>query len=114
MGDNTYSFTISYPNTSTMYLSSSYNSINYALFDVNVFSIYGCPSTTPYYYRVTDLCYDACPAFTALDPTNATCIKCPYDCLTCDANSNCLTCAPSNFRVLNSNTKRCIPMQGYF
>ncbi len=43
------------------------------------------------------------------------CKKCPYDCFTCDSNGNCQSCnATTDFRELNSTTKRCVAVQGYF
>ena len=43
------------------------------------------------------------------------CLLCPYDCYTCDRNSNCLTCnSLTDFRTFDSIFKRCIPLSGYF
>ena len=47
--------------------------------------------------------------------TTKVCDSCPYDCLTCDASGNCLSCSQNlDFRTLNSITKRCVPIQGYY
>ena len=40
------------------------------------------------------------------------CSGCPYDCFTCDANKNCLSCSFDDSRTLSNN--RCIPLAGYF
>ena len=72
----------------------------------------GCFNNTPYYHALSNLCYDSCPAFTVLVPTNASCY--PYDCLTFDNNFKCLTCKPTDNRVLNPQTSRCIPKIGYY
>ncbi|EAR98004.2 bowman-birk serine protease inhibitor family protein (macronuclear) [Tetrahymena thermophila SB210] len=41
------------------------------------------------------------------------CVQCPYDCLMCDNNGNCITCSNS-LRVLNPLTKRCSCREGYY
>ena len=59
-------------------------------------------------------CSSACyPRFYPSEITNV-CIGCPYDCLTCDFRGFCLTCSDADYRVFNSLTKRCVPVQGYY
>jgi proprotein convertase subtilisin/kexin type 5 len=59
------------------------------------------------------LCVTSCPARSLAD-TSGECLKCPYDCLTCNALGECLTCSTADFRSLNSLIKRCLPLSGYF
>jgi len=39
------------------------------------------------------------------------CLKCPYDCLTCNG-SNCTNCSPADNRTLFNS--RCVPQSGYY
>jgi proprotein convertase subtilisin/kexin type 5 len=42
-------------------------------------------------------------------------VDCPYDCFTCNAQGQCLSCnASADFRTLSAATSRCLPMAGYF
>jgi hypothetical protein len=60
--------------------------------------------------NVTD--YASCIAQNTTTPTNQTNSSCPFDCLTCDSNQNCLTCSASDFRTLSQG--RCVPLPGYY
>ena len=43
------------------------------------------------------------------------CDPCPYDCFTCNSLGGCLSCnATTDFRILDMNSSRCVPMSGYF
>ena len=43
------------------------------------------------------------------------CLPCDnYDCATCDISGNCTSCDSSSNRVINSNTSRCIPLDGFY
>lgn len=58
-------------------------------------------------------CLTSCPD--RFFPNNQAwkCLGCPYDCLTCEASRNCLSCSNStDFRTLVNN--RCVPLPGYY
>jgi hypothetical protein len=88
-----------------------------------------CSSVIPYCQKcssstVCSLCFEGgfvlssnssscnCPSRYVLNVSAVTCVACPYDCLSCDINGNCLTCA--DFRILNLNSSRCLCMSSYF
>jgi len=59
-------------------------------------------------------CNSSCPV--RYYPINAIliCANCTYDCYTCDS-TGCLSCnATTDFRQLNSSSRRCVPLKGYF
>ena len=57
-------------------------------------------------------CFGACPERTYLS-SSYICIRCPFDCYSCDANSSCLSCnSTTDKRTLSG--QRCIPLQGYY
>jgi len=63
----------------------------------------------------TALCYTDCPPRFYSNRQFKVCQPCPYDCLTCDKYSNCLTCDPNNdHRKLFDVTSRCLPLPGYY
>ncbi len=39
---------------------------------------------------------------------------CSYTCETCDNSENCTTCNSSDFRVINTNTSQCDPINGFY
>jgi proprotein convertase subtilisin/kexin type 5 len=49
-----------------------------------------------------------------MNSTTSQCSSCPYDCYACDSALNCLSCNASNYRELDSNTLRCVPMVGRY
>jgi proprotein convertase subtilisin/kexin type 5 len=59
-------------------------------------------------------CSDSCPFRHYMDFTIKSCQPCPLDCLICSSDGYCLSCSPSDFRVLNRVTNRCVPQAGYF
>jgi hypothetical protein len=75
-----------------------------------------CSSCLSGYYLVPGgTCSATCPARYLLNSQARVCSVCPFDCYTCDANRLCLSCnATSDFRVLDSVTRKCIPAPGYF
>ena len=60
------------------------------------------------------LCSDTCPLRFYPNFVTQSCLKCPYDCLTCDQNGGCTSCSDADFRILINSTKRCVPLPGYF
>ena len=65
----------------------------------------------------TDTCYDICPIRYYQDTTVPnTCQLCiNYDCKKCSSTGDCTSCSStSDFRSLNSGTKRCDPLIGYY
>jgi len=85
----------------------------YFTFSYLIFETYYCNYQTPYFYHGG--CYDVCPDGTYSDTVLLECKSCPYDCLTCNSISECLSCsAEIHFRQLNNNTKRCQPIYGYY
>jgi len=43
------------------------------------------------------------------------CQNCPFDCYTCDGYGSCTSCNDTiDNRMLDTGTRRCIPLQGYF
>jgi len=60
-------------------------------------------------------CSDTCPLRLYPNLAVGRCLKCPYDCLTCDQNGGCTSCSDTiDFRILVNSTKRCVPLPGYF
>ena len=60
-------------------------------------------------------CYGNCSVrtYSSSNSSNSTCLRCPYDCYTCDSNSSCLSCSSVlDHRTLSNG--RCIPEQGYY
>ena len=56
-----------------------------------------------------------CPFRFWLNTTSVQCEACPYDCYTCTSSGNCLSCnSTHDFRQLDQNTSRCVPIPGYF
>ena len=58
-----------------------------------------------------------CPNRTYLNASNSSCVGCPFDCLTCDANNtnNCLSCnEETDHRQFDSATSRCLPKTGFY
>jgi len=63
----------------------------------------------------TVLCYKDCPLRFYGNKQYQICQPCPYDCLTCDIYSNCLSCdQDKDNRKLFSATGRCLPLPGYY
>ena len=81
-----------------------------------------CPNTSSctacfvdYYLRGDNFCYTTCLPYFFANRSSLTCDPCPYDCYTCSSSGNCLSCNDTtDFRQLNSNSSRCVPMNGYF
>lgn len=70
---------------------------------------------TGYLLRTDQLCYNSCPLRFFQDNTDKICVACPYDCLTCDINGNCLSCdSAGDFRSLSNYSSRCTPLVGYY
>ncbi len=68
-----------------------------------------------YYLGADNLCYTQCPSRYIASNSSLICSKCPYDCLRCDDNKNCLSCSlTADFRFLDRLTSRCIPIDGYY
>jgi proprotein convertase subtilisin/kexin type 5 len=61
-----------------------------------------------------NLCYATCPTRYYFDSFGLNCQLCPYDCLTCDKDGNCLSCDLNNDRRILSSKKRCISRPGFF
>lgn len=56
-----------------------------------------------------------CLAGTYQSPNKTACLPCAhYDCETCNANGDCLSCSAASNRVLNIITHRCLPKDGYY
>lgn len=65
--------------------------------------------------NVADKTCDCLPGFYP-DPNSAACIKCPYNCKTCNSPTNCLTCEDQSisFRKNISSSSKCECLDGYF
>jgi len=70
--------------------------------------------STGLFLNSTNQCVSSCPVRTFESRANFTCLNCPYDCYTCDTSSNCLSCRGTDFRKLNTTSKRCLPLDGYY
>jgi cysteine-rich repeat protein len=87
--------------------------------DGNIVGGDGCSSTCM--FEVNSTCNIAanksvcsfCPTKKYADSSHASCINCNYDCATCDS-TGCLTCSALSNRVLNSTTKKCDPISGFY
>jgi proprotein convertase subtilisin/kexin type 5 len=68
-----------------------------------------------YLLIIGDVCYSQCPPRYIISSQSKICEHCPYDCLSCDNSGLCLNCSEViDFRMLNSATRRCVPLVGYF
>ena len=111
--DSFINFNINFGSLNSFNITSTNNGSLFYLSFIMFFTYY-CSYITPYYYFVDGNCYDICPDGTFSNMYALECIKCPYDCQTCDMNGSCLSCNHSNFRFLNTTTNRCVPARGYF
>ena len=79
-----------------------------------------CPTSSPYYYPINNLCYSTClTGFYGETANNSQfCLACSLYCLTCNgpSTSYCITCNPSQNRIIlnNATSNSCICMDGYF
>jgi proprotein convertase subtilisin/kexin type 5 len=55
-----------------------------------------------------------CPDRQYYSAGSLSCLPCPYDCLTCNNNGDCLTCSTQDHRQLNTTNSRCVPLPGYY
>lgn len=77
------------------------------------FSSTSCSVCTSGFYLSLTSCITSCPLRFYPSPQNLKCVTCPYDCLTCNATMRCLTCEPTDGRLLDPITGRCVPLEGY-
>ena len=74
---------------------------------------YYCNYSTPYLEKIGNLCYSQCPLRMFENNSTLTCDACPFDCLTCASNGNCLSCdQQTDHRYLVYS--RCDPVPGYY
>ena len=75
-----------------------------------------CYGYCPYVQSLpNDWC--SCPSrqIYVLSNSSTSCQACPYDCYTCTNQGACSSCSATlDFRVLDPNSSRCIPIDGYF
>jgi len=74
-----------------------------------------CTSCTSPTFLMNDKCSANCPPRYYPNTVLSICQSCPYDCYTCDGYANCTSCNDTqDNRVLDTDTSRCIPIEGYF
>jgi proprotein convertase subtilisin/kexin type 5 len=52
-------------------------------------------------------CSSQCSIRQYFNSSSSLCLTCPYDCLMCDSNLDCLSCSATDYRQLNLTTLRC-------
>jgi len=74
-----------------------------------------CTSCTNATFLMNDQCLANCPPRYYTNTALFICQNCPYDCYTCDVYGSCTSCNDTlDNRVLDTDTRRCIPIEGYF
>jgi proprotein convertase subtilisin/kexin type 5 len=74
-----------------------------------------CTQCSSGYFLLNNQCIESCPIRLFQERGTKSCQSCPYDCLFCDSNKNCLDCSLTNdYRTLNPSTKRCTAILGYY
>ena len=107
-------------------VTSSYRRMdNYFLFRYSGVQVSYMYSNAVYQIKVSTFCYGYCPSVPS-QPNDwcscpirqfagpSSCLPCPYDCYTCNSTGACLSCSSADSRVLDLNSSRCIPIDGYF
>lgn len=60
--------------------------------------------------RPDTYCYTTCEIRYVPNNISRTCIRCPYDCLACLLNGQCLDCdGQGDARAISLSTSRCMP-----
>jgi len=68
-----------------------------------------------YFFTKDNLCSAQCEVRYFAEVPTKTCKSCLFDCYTCKNSQACLSCnQTTDFRILNANTSRCVPLPGYY
>ena len=75
-----------------------------------------CTFCSPgYFMRPDNACYLTCDIRYVGNSISRTCMRCPYDCLNCRLNGQCVDCdAIGDARTLSTSSNRCIPAQEHY
>jgi len=74
-----------------------------------------CTSCTNATFLMNNQCLASCPLRYYPNIALSICQNCPFDCYSCDGYGSCTSCNVTlDNRVLDTNTRRCLPIDGYF